>query len=421
MFITREGLGRDHIRVFWPLLLFVSYSLFILFVASGYFDGAIRVQASRDGLGTTGTPFHFRFENYAQHLYVITNGIGALCIAHRVSRMPGDEVARLIRQAVLGFIFLAGGVTLWELVHFMTGIYFPAQELFHNNVGYSLSSGQTFSHGYRLSGPFAEPSALGYYFAGCLLFAFRLYELERSLTALLALMASAIFMLMSTSTAAYFFVGIFIAGLCVMKLRVIGVAIGSAIIHGIGGRKINPTHLAIVLVSVALAAVLLVRYSTVVGSVIDEFILAKKQGESFSHRAGADSMAFDVLIDSYGLGLGLGSHKANNLPMTILSNTGVAGLLAFVGFIVNCYRYGAQRRRREPMAWRAISPLQWFVTGLVIQHGFMNPNLNSLVFWVAIGLLIGGGSCSGEARSEGAAAVAARDRPDAEAHAALVR
>src|SRR5258708_28455586 len=76
--VRRERLERGQLLVFAPLLLFVVSSLAVLFLASAFFDGTIRVQASRDGLGSSGTPFHFRFENYAQHLYIITNGIGAL-------------------------------------------------------------------------------------------------------------------------------------------------------------------------------------------------------------------------------------------------------------------------------------------------------------------------------------------------------
>ena len=390
LFLSGDGIRRHQLRLFLPLLLFIALSVVILFGASALFDGLIKVQASRDGLASTGTQFHFRFENYAQELYLVSNGLGTICIVHKVSRMSADEVSRLIRQSVLGFIFIATGVAVWELLHFSSGIYFPANEVFHNNVGYSVSAGQTFTYGYRISGPFAEPSALGYYFAGCLLFAYRYHELEKSMVSLLALVASLTLMMISTSTAAYSFVGIFLAVLVLSKCRKILATMASWITNGAAERRFDPTQLGVFLLVGSIAAFVLLFHGDLVGGVITEFILEKHRGESFAQRSAADTMALGVVLDSFGMGVGLGSHKANTLPMTILSNTGIAGLVVFIWFLAGCFFYCRERLRNFPHVSAEIMPMQWFVAGLIVQHCLMNPNLNALIFWVSIGFLIGG-------------------------------
>jgi hypothetical protein len=388
--LSGEGLRRDQLRVFVPLLIFLAVATGALFAASALFDGLIKVQASRDGLGSTGTPFHFRFENYAQQLYLLSDGIGAICVAHQVGRMSPEEIRRLIRQAVLGFIFTAAGIAVWELVHFTSGVYFPATEIFHNNVGYSVSAGQTFSYGYRISGPFAEPSALGYYFAGCLLFAYRNYQFDKSMSSLAALVASVALMMISTSTAAYSFVAIFLTIIICLKGRSILSVLASWIVNGASDVQVDPRRLAFLAVVACFGAFVAIRHGDMVAGIINEFILEKHQGESFAQRSAADTMAIRVLFDSFGLGLGLGSHKANTLPMTILSNTGIAGFIAFGWFLAGCFRYSESRLIQSAKVNAAVLPMRWFVAGLVLQHCLMNPNLNVLLFWLAIGFLVGG-------------------------------
>ena len=83
-----------------------------------------------------------------------------------------------------------------------------------------------------------------------------------------------------------------------------------------------------------------------IDGVLTSMLLEKQQSSSFAQRTGADMMAIDIAIDTGGIGIGLGSHKPNNLVMTLLSNTGIFGLLMFAVFCVLTLR-SRQVRSRE--------------------------------------------------------------------------
>jgi hypothetical protein len=101
-------------------------------------------------------------------------------------------------------------------------------------------------------------------------------------------------------------------------------------------------------------------------------------------------MAIDIALDTGGIGIGLGSHKPNNLIMTLLSNTGIFGILVFIVFCV------ATLRPRRLGSWNGsdafmqnLRPLRWFVIGLLIFHSIANPTLSSVVLWVGFAFVIG--------------------------------
>jgi hypothetical protein len=124
--------------------------------------------------------------------------------------------------------------------------------------------------------------------------------------------------------------------------------------------------------------------------VITSMLLEKHQSSSFAQRTGADMMAIDIALDTGGIGIGLGSHKPNNLVMTLLSNTGIFGILVFIVFC------GATLRPRRVGSGEAsdafmkdLRPLRWFVIGLLTFHSVANPTLSSVALWVGFAFVIG--------------------------------
>jgi hypothetical protein len=382
MVVRQEPLRQDVAARFVPLLVLMAASMVALLAGAAFHDGSIMVQSSRDGQNGPGSAFHFRLENYAQHLYLAVNALGALVVAHKLSRMPAVEARLVVRRSLHGFIWISGAVVFWQYLHYSAGLWFPDKEFFHNNVAYAEAYGQNLSDfGYRLCGAFSEPSALAYFFAGALFFTYREYEAERSTTALAGIMISILLMLLSTSTSAYIMLVLFAVLLIWRRRRLMA--------PGLDGAEIPRLHVWLCVLAAVVLAIFLASHARLVLFVVKTFIIDKPGTASVAVRSTADLMALHIALETWGLGLGLGSHKANTLPMTLLSNTGIAGLLAFVWFVVGCFSYAARRLRASPGFVGTVRPVQWFLAGLLIEHCVMNPNFNMGMFWQIFGLLIG--------------------------------
>jgi hypothetical protein len=397
MIVRHEPVRRDVLRRFLPMLVLIAASVVALFVASSFYEGNIIVQSSRDGQNGSGNPFHFRLENYAQHFYVILNTLGAVVIAHKVSQMSPEAVRRLVDQALHGFIILSSVFVLWQWLHYTFGVYFPDKDFFHTNTAYAQAYGQNMSDfGYRLCGSFSEPSALAYFFSGALLFTYRQYEITRSSISLISTTLSILLLVISTSTSAYLIVSLFFLRFAVQQAP----WLGRLITDGAASLASRPSHTLFILAAIMGVVVFLLTHQDLVNFVVKTFIVDKPGTDSFSVRARADGLAMTVAAETWGIGLGLGSHKANTLPMTLLSNTGVIGLFAFTWFVVGCFRSAQAACRRAPTLTSTVKPVLWFLVGLLIQHCFMNPNFNMAMFWAVVGILVGAASLGAPAPAE---------------------
>jgi hypothetical protein len=95
-------------------------------------------------------------------------------------------------------------------------------------------------------------------------------------------------------------------------------------------------------------------------------------------------MAIDIVMQTGGIGIGLGSHKPNNLAMTVLSNTGIAGFLVFGIFL-----FELLRPRLTASFVVDVRPYRWMIVGLMSVHLISNPNLNPIILWISFALVIG--------------------------------
>ncbi len=122
---------------------------------------------------------------------------------------------------------------------------------------------------------------------------------------------------------------------------------------------------------------------------LNNVVFNKSQSTSFQERAFADLLALNISVETYGIGVGLGSHKANSLLLTVLSNVGIAGLLAFCAFLLHLFRSGPlPGKEMHRHVGSVLAPFRWGLAGLLVIHVFSNPNLSSLVLWVEMGGLL---------------------------------
>jgi hypothetical protein len=121
-----------------------------------------------------------------------------------------------------------------------------------------------------------------------------------------------------------------------------------------------------------------------IDGVLTRMVLEKQHSGSFTQRTGADMMALDIAIDTGGIGIGLGSHKPNNLVATLLSNTGIAGSALFAIFL-----FELLRPRQGTFIYWHVRPFRWMVAGLLCVHVISNPNLNPVILWIGFAFIIG--------------------------------
>ena len=72
--------------------------------------------------------------------------------------------------------------------------------------------------------------------------------------------------------------------------------------------------------------------------IIDDQLLNKQQSMSYEVRANADQMAWQILLETGALGLGLGSHRASSGLLSLLIGPGIIGATAFLLFIGSALR-----------------------------------------------------------------------------------
>ncbi|MGF1474613.1 MAG: hypothetical protein ACFB6S_03525 [Geminicoccaceae bacterium] len=305
-------------------------------------------------------------------------------IAHQIARMPRKIGFNVIGESVNLAIWFASLVCLWELAAFHSGIGF-ADGFFHSNAGYAQAHGQVLGGTVlRVSGPFSEPSALAYFYAGATLFAWYRYLAEPSIVRMALVLLCLAIMTLSTSTTAFLFVGLF----CLFVIKdlvwslVPGGRTGAPLSRHLGGISL------VGLGGLAATAFILANWN-LVDDVLTRMLFQKTESSSFEQRSNVDRLALDIALQTGGIGIGLGSHRPNNMAMTLLSNTGVAGLLTFGFLIFRVFFGGRKRDEAAPGCADACRPFQAFLLGLLIVHCISNPNLNEVVFWIILGTTIG--------------------------------
>jgi hypothetical protein len=377
-------LNAHVIKMLLPLLLFTIICFISIWVGLTFFQGEIMVISGTAGFNLDlAQPYTFQRQNLTQPFYLVLNVAIVYAVAHQIGRLPADLVAVTLERAVLGALALASFVALWEMAEFYFGLpFYPS--FFHSNAGYSAAHGQVlFGRVLRVSGASSEPSGLAYQFTAFLIYAWYRYLGKRSTGAMAVVLLCITLMAASTSTSGFVILGLFallVGKDVVMMLATPGPRI-KASMHHLG-------VVALIGAAVLGAYVFVVSHWQDIDGVITSMLLEKHHSSSFEQRSGADMMAIEIALDTGGIGIGLGSHKPNNLVMTLLSNTGIFGILVFVVFC------GATLRPRrvgsgEASDGKHLRPLRWFVIGLLTFHSIANPTLSSVALWVGFAFVIG--------------------------------
>jgi hypothetical protein len=368
------------IRWLTPLFLFTIICFISIWLGLTLFQGSIMVMGSEARFNLDlAQPYTFQRQNLTQPFYLVLNVAIVYAVAHQVARMPADRVTVTIDRAILSAISFASIIVIWEMAAFHSGLLFFSS-FFHSNAAYAEAHGQVlFGEILRASGPFSEPSALAYSFSGFLMYAWYRYLRRPSTGAMGVFLLCIAVMAASTSTTAYLVLGIF-ALVVVKDVIVVLTTSGSRL-------RVSMQHVgAAALIGIAaLGAFAFIRANwDDIDAVLTRMLLEKHQSSSFVQRSSADMMAVDIVMESGGIGIGLGSHRPSNLLMTLLSNTGIVGSLVYGIFLFELIR-----PRRSTRFEIDVRPYRWMAIGMLLVSFISSPGVNSLPLSISFALIIG--------------------------------
>ncbi len=386
--LGRCSVPKEIIPSILALASFIFVSVISLWIAVLFFQGKVSVIGGTDEFQlSAAAPWILRRENITQLIYLWLDGGLVLALALALCRLPPDQLARAIDRGFVVMIVLAGLFCAWQELSFLTGIWWP-REFFTTNPPYTFAVEQEMLGGLRVQGSFTEPSSLAFYYSGFLFFSWARLRTRPSLSSAALVVSCVVALLISKSTTALAVIAAFVA-----------TAVPSLPIALVARRAVRrPTRggvsAAVLIVGALVAGVAwALSNGTYLRRLLDLLVFHKAQGVSYRERQGTNLMALDVVSQTWGLGIGIGSHKPDSLALTLLSNVGLLGAASFAVFVALLF-WGTRAARATGMQ------IRWFVGGLIFVHLFSNPNLSMVVTWMGFGLAMA---------AAGSAAVASRD------------
>jgi hypothetical protein len=307
--------------------------------------------------------------------------------------MTGDLVCFMITVAIAstrpGFVAITGALIAYAAVNVVLALLDVAtystgtQAIleFMRNAQYTLHNEEEVSGLKRIVGSFPEASAFARATLGALGFTGTLFlcGYRPALTGILALASLALVVLSTSSTG--------LAG----TLPVLLILYATALMRGGFHPAKRPYGSAAIMCAPLLVAALVLavliddKASEIIRNYFDLLIFNKSGSDSGIARGAWNGYGLRNFLDSYGLGVGLGTVRTSSLPFALLSNVGVPGTLFYLMFIATAFfgRRGAPRTFPSDVRLAARNAC----LGLMIGDCFAAPTVEQgLIFYALAGL-----------------------------------
>ena len=352
-----ERLGVAALPGFAPLVALVTWSVLVTLIAPVLFDG-LPVLAP-GGIAAHLSAGHLTPSNRAQSIYLVLSA----CVVVFLAR------SRWATPAIIG---TATGLTtllcLWAYLAQTFGVPYP-YGVFDNSPSFNFIS--TTPTGLpRFRGIFSEPAGLATSAVITIGYMLSRAVHVRGMRRLGALvMAGIAAYLASISTSATFVVAILALGAVAAVVHVEKVLL----------RRGPVSAAAVTLMS--LAALVAVWLLPRLAGYVEQTLNTKIASSSYADRSGADQQSFQLLLQTFGMGTGLGSNRPSSFAAGLLSTVGLPGTLLFIGLVVVLIR--------EAYPVRAYRPVVWALVGALVAKLISSPDLSdtSGIVWMSLGLL----------------------------------
>lgn len=305
---------------FW-LVLFIVYAMVVTLLTPRFFAGEIEIMwPSGDANSAPSTLLKPGNGNFTQTGYML---VAAVCyfMTYRIFK------ARHSARAVLNLILWVAAVNaLFSLLDNLS--YYTHTNALLNavirNGSYNMLDSDTVGGLKRTVGTFTEASFYGCYtlaIAACLLALHRQHVRHRMVVPLL--LVTMAFLCLSLSSTAYVGTVLYILRLLLPHL-----------ISLLQLRRIPRAAFIAICGLLVAGGGIAVAYMAMGGiQLLDDLIFHKAESQSGMERLRLNTIAWGAFLDSYGLGVGIGSTRAASFVLVLLSNVGVVGALLFTRFV----------------------------------------------------------------------------------------
>ena len=351
------------------LLAFWLWCFSSAFIMPHLFAGT-PVSIPRGGGDEEFAPLRWNLSNLAQAGYLTLN-VGTVVYALNVVRTH-RQVEQLMKALYLG-VFIVVAIGFAQFVAAQGGWDFP-YETFNNNPGYAQGFDQDVGLVRRINSTFTEPSYAGSYLAAitCGLLASFLRG-RRSIGWFLALLGVTVTLFFTTSTTGFAALAIGVSVLLVYF---------NPFREHEHGRKSSFLGWGVILGVFGVVGSVLLFTPDLLDAVLTTTV---EKGESYSFwlRLANEIHSIELLPETYGLGVGLGSNRSSGLIPTILSSVGIIGAALFAALL---YKIG-----KSFPGISARSSLQmgfWALLAMIISEVVAVPDLNRPSLWALLVLVL---------------------------------
>lgn len=369
-----------------PLFMFAIYAVLTAAVLPRAFQDAVLVLPPRAGVSLDNlSPLGPMGTNISQAAYLLFF-TGFAFLASLTVAQGNSSMQQTATRAYLWACWIAAAIGFYQIAAWYLRLPYPTGALYSNPTYYQ--GFEQVLHGIkRLSSTFTEPSVAACFFAG--FFAFSITSYIGSAGAwrwLLAVAVSFTALVLTTATTAYLTLAIILGGVAVYGLR-------QSLTSGLSPKIIGGIALAAALMALGVVGLLFYPAAVdVIGHLFEGAITQKAQTSSFTDRIGADLHSYKLLWETWGLGVGWGSSRPSSLLANIVSNAGVLGFAFAVWFLTAILDLTLRALRTtaiEPEETQTISALAASVFAMLAACVFAVPDINLLVIWCNIALLVG--------------------------------
>lgn len=345
--IARTFLASGGINQLLSMVLTKNYALFLfafwviaafitLFMPT-FFQGDILVIPVRSELLNHGVPLGPTAQNLSQLVYI---SISILAVLAFSVFLKEDAM----KQSALKALCIGGVIAIVTgIIDFVSQ--YVAIDFFLNafrNASYTLMTSAEVASGKRIVGLMPEASSYGSLCLGLLTFIYfsRIAiknDFYRERLAPVVIVLLILMLWLSTSSAAYVGIGFF--GL--LALVEWGARSKKSKQDPFFKRGLSFQIWLLNLSVIALLVVILVSPSFFdpIINMIDTMVFQKTSTDSFEERSMWTAVSWQALLDTYGIGVGLGGTRASNGAVALMSNVGLLGALFYYGFLIQlCFK-----------------------------------------------------------------------------------
>jgi hypothetical protein len=386
---TTYALKRNHLLL---LFAFWTIAIFVTIFMPRFFKGDVMV-IPMNLSASYAIPLEPTTQNFTQMIYITISTLAVFAFGMLLQNIK-------MRQHALNAICLASGVAVLTGVLDYLNQYVSLDFLLNafRNANYGLAVDQQLFDAKRIVGLMPEPSSFG---TLCIGFLTTLYFFrrtidnevlrERVVPLLIILLLTMVWL--STSSAGLVGLGIF--GLLAIVEWVWRAQTNTKNKIAKRGLIIELWLFNILVITTLTILLLKPSLFNPITELIDTMVFKKTESSSYEERSMWTSVSWQALIDSYGIGVGLGGTRASNGVVVLMSSVGFLGAFLYYSFLLQTFFRRASKEDEygtvmiSAFRWSFLPPfLMDFLIGTTPDFGVFNAFRFGLVFAISYPTLL---------------------------------